>query len=550
MDRKIDNKYRLLRELGQGGMGSVYEAEHIGVGRRVAVKLLHKTVVDADPKNLGRLQREARLAGTLESPHIAQVSDVGVDSASGSPYLVLEYLEGMDLDQVLRVRGRLPLSLSLRIAAQTCVGLRRAHEAGIIHRDIKPANLFLSQRDEDIVVKILDFGIAKPAADQLANMEQAALTRTGTLIGSPLYMSPEQARGLKTIDQRADLWSLGVVLFNMLAGQTPNHEVDALGELILVICSTVSPSVRDYEPSVPMNVAEMVQRALAILPEHRFANAAEMYDALIGALDTSAKGSARHHIDITELPTVASAARASRESHKSRETFPSSLSGSSPPSALERTELHDSGADLSPGVMKTAISATNLSDSAAQRKTEPAPIPAKTAALEVPSGTTDNPAAPNHAASVEAVVHSPVPAAPPARGRALLWGGAAALGAGLAIAYGVFGTGGNGRASGTNTPTTSPMSSTVATTDAPTASAEVPSVSPADSAATADSAAIPSASASAEPLPPQPTTTTPVATTPMVTTTATTHLGPRPTATTTATHTAAPADTTTFGGRK
>ncbi|HTJ85075.1 MAG TPA: serine/threonine-protein kinase, partial [Polyangiaceae bacterium] len=353
MDRTIDNKYRLLRELGHGGMGAVYEAEHLGVGRRVAVKLLHKTVVDADPKNLGRLQREARLAGTLESPHIAQVSDVGIDPATKAPYLVLEYLEGMDLDQVLRIRGRLPWQLALRVAAQTCVGLKKAHEAGIIHRDIKPANLFLSQREEDVVVKILDFGIAKPAADQLASLEKSALTRTGTLIGSPLYMSPEQARGLKTIDHRADIWSLGVVLFNMLAGKTPNHEVDALGELILVICSVASPSVRDYEPGVPMNVAEIVQRALSILPEHRFASATEMYDAMIAALETNAKGSARHAIDISELPAVEHAARASREAHKSREVHPSSLSSSAPQIALEQTELRDSSEDLESARAKT-----------------------------------------------------------------------------------------------------------------------------------------------------------------------------------------------------
>jgi serine/threonine-protein kinase len=312
LETLIDNKYRLVRRLGVGGMGTVYEAEHAQVGRRVAVKLLNKIAIEGDTRSVSRLQREARLAGSLDSPHITQVLDVGIDPATAAPYLVLEYLEGLDLEQTLRQSGKLSPSLALRVAAQMCLGLRRAHEAGIVHRDVKPANVFLARRESDVVVKLLDFGIAKPTGEELAKLDQSALTTTGALIGSPLYMSPEQARGLKTIDARADVWSTGVVLFTMLAGRTPNHHVTALGELILSICSVVSPSVRDFAPQTPLAVAEIVQRALSIAPDLRFANAAELFDAIAAELDPALKGSARWAIDVAELPAVNDAAEESR----------------------------------------------------------------------------------------------------------------------------------------------------------------------------------------------------------------------------------------------
>jgi serine/threonine-protein kinase len=281
----IDNRYQLVRELGVGGMGAVWEAEHVGIGRRVAVKLLHKSLLEKDTSMMSRLQREARLAGSLDSPHIATVLDTGIDRASGSPYLVMEYLVGEDLQTLIARAEKLPTELALKIAAQACLGLKKAHDAKIIHRDIKPANMYLARKDGEIVVKILDFGIAKLGPDQLATLDSAGLTRTGSLIGSPLFMSPEQARGMKTLDQRSDVWSLGVVLFNMLTGRTPYESIDALGELILAICSTVSPSVRDYSPEVPIEVAEIVQRALQIPPSERFQDAGQMFEALQSRID-------------------------------------------------------------------------------------------------------------------------------------------------------------------------------------------------------------------------------------------------------------------------
>ncbi len=355
MSALIDNRYKLLRQLGAGGMGVVWEAEHTGVGRRVAVKLLHKELLTKESSLLGRLQREARLAGSLESPHIAAVLDTGVDPGTGSPYLVMEYLVGEDLQTLIARAGRLPHELALRIAAQACLGLKKAHEANIIHRDVKPANMFLARRDGEVTVKILDFGIAKLRADELTSLEQASLTRTGSLIGSPLFMSPEQARGMKTIDQRADVWSMGVVLFNMLTGRTPYDSIDALGELILAICSTASPSVRDFAPEVPISVAEIVQRALQISPDMRYQTVAEMYDAIAAAIEGPRTISAAQLDEYPEPPPG------------SRRFLPATPAGPSGtamlPSSVPPPDSREGSNPVTPGSISMTISEPSLAGS-------------------------------------------------------------------------------------------------------------------------------------------------------------------------------------------
>src|SRR5690349_2424948 len=229
----------MLRLLGEGGMGAVYEAEHATTGRRLAVKLI--TIHDSKHRNeaMARFEREARLAGSLDTEHIVQVIDSGEDAGLGMPFMVMELLQGEDVQTLIDRVGPLPPDVAVRIAAQACVGLRQAHQAGIIHRDIKPANLFLAQRDEGrVVVKMLDFGVAKIRMDMGDDASSSGkLTRTGTMVGSPYYMAPEQALGEKDIDFRADIWSLGVVLYTALTGRTPHEEVEALGQIIMAICS-------------------------------------------------------------------------------------------------------------------------------------------------------------------------------------------------------------------------------------------------------------------------------------------------------------------------
>jgi len=286
--RVIDEKYRVIRVLGEGGMGAVYEAEHLVTGRRVALKVIVSHLLLKETGALARFQREARASGAIDSQYVVQVLDSGVDAATQNPYLVMEYLAGEDLSQLIRRLTVLPPDLALRITAQACLGLQRAHDAGIIHRDIKSANTYLARRDNgEVVVKLLDFGIAKVRVDPLAEGGDHKLTRTGSLIGSPLYMSPEQARGMKTLDERADIWSLGVALYESLTGTTPNQHCDTIGSLIFALFSEDAEPIQNRAPWVQPAVAAVVHKALAREPEGRFASASEMHAAIVAIIGPS-----------------------------------------------------------------------------------------------------------------------------------------------------------------------------------------------------------------------------------------------------------------------
>jgi eukaryotic-like serine/threonine-protein kinase len=282
----IDGKYRLLRLLGEGGMGAVYEAEPTDpapgatLPARVALKLMMPELLGRkDSTHLARFHREARTASAIDTPHIIRVFDFGTDPATSAPFMVMELLLGQDLDHLLKDVGMLKPDTAMRIAAQVCTGLAKAHEARVIHRDIKPANLFLAQRDDgSLIVKILDFGIAKIKPD--VGAQTSGLTRSGSLLGSPRYMSPEQAKGLKSIDYRTDIWSLGVVLYRILSGRLPHQEAQSLGDLIIAICTSPPRLVQDVAPWVSPEVAKVVHRALCLDPDDRFASATAMLDTI------------------------------------------------------------------------------------------------------------------------------------------------------------------------------------------------------------------------------------------------------------------------------
>ncbi len=276
----LDGKYQLLRQLGEGGMGAVYEARHKATGRHVAVKVIVGEALAKNAEVVRRFEREAMATGKIQSQYIAHTLDAGVDPATGSPYLVMDLFQGEDLQHAIGRLGPLQPDVALRIAAQVCLGLQKAHEADVIHRDIKPANIFLARHEEsEIVVKILDFGIAKVKLDG-AEAPGPAMTRTGSMLGSPLYMSPEQARGRKTVDQRSDIWSVGVVLYEALTGTTPHAQAETIGEIIIQICATPPRPVQELAPWVPQAVADIVHKALALDPAARFASAREMYEAI------------------------------------------------------------------------------------------------------------------------------------------------------------------------------------------------------------------------------------------------------------------------------
>jgi tetratricopeptide (TPR) repeat protein len=253
-------RHQLLREIGSGGMGTVYEAEDTQLGRRVAVKLLPPEY-SRDPAAKQRFLREARAAAALDHPHICTVHDFG--DAEGQLYIVMACYEGETLKARLE-RGPLPVDEARQVAIQVARGLAHAHEAGIVHRDIKSANVLLSRRGE---AKILDFGIAKTGGD-------TSLTRTGISPGTPAYMSPEQAQG-KPVDARTDLWSLGVLLYEMLAGRRPFAGSDEQAVLYAIQSRDPEPLAR-VRPEIPRALDGVVAKALAKNPDDRYQSAAEL----------------------------------------------------------------------------------------------------------------------------------------------------------------------------------------------------------------------------------------------------------------------------------
>ncbi len=290
LGKTLDEKYRIERLLGSGGMGSVYAADDLRTGQKVAVKVIHKNLPDSQAL-VQRFEREARAAGSIDTEHIARCFDAGTDPETGSPYMVLEYLVGEDLHHLIKRLGPLPPAVALRITAQACLGVAKAHEAGIVHRDIKPANIFLAKGKDGVrTVKVLDFGVAKirrDPSDLGADSTSGGLTRTGSILGSPLYMSPEQARSVKNIDHRSDIWSLGVVLFQSVAGRTPYEDVGGLGDLILTLCSDLPPPVQEFAPWITPEVAAVIDHALRLDPDERFATAGEMAAALLALVPGS-----------------------------------------------------------------------------------------------------------------------------------------------------------------------------------------------------------------------------------------------------------------------
>lgn len=268
----VGGRYRLIRELGGGGMGTVFEADDTVGGGVVAVKVMKPS---SGWDAVVRFHREAQIASQASTRHVVQVLDAGSDTASERHYLVMERLYGEDVSQLVDRVGPLPAQLALRIAIQACTGLSCAHRGGAIHRDIKPANLFLSRELDHIVVKVLDFGAAK-----VSHALGPALTSPGTLIGSPHYMSPEQAKG-GAVDLRADIWGLGVVLYKLLTGRVPFAHVSSFGKLIFSLFTEDVPPIRDVAPHLPRAVGLAVHRALHRDPARRFASADEMAHALL-----------------------------------------------------------------------------------------------------------------------------------------------------------------------------------------------------------------------------------------------------------------------------
>ena len=266
----IADRYRLEHVLQQGGMGSVWVATHLGLDAPVAMKFMTAgpaVTVEAS----ARFRREARAAAQIRSSNVVKVLDHGVDD--GLPYLVMELLEGEDLGRRLRRVNRLSLAEAARLLVPIARGLGLAHQAGLVHRDLKPENLFLAREGDHEVPKILDFGVAK--ALYPTDEEAGDSTREGTLLGTPYFMSPEQARGWASVDPRSDLWSLGVILYRAIVGTKP-FSAQAIGDVIVQICTEPAPPPSRLAPDLGPRVDAFFDRALAKDAGHRFQSAAEL----------------------------------------------------------------------------------------------------------------------------------------------------------------------------------------------------------------------------------------------------------------------------------
>ncbi|HRI63098.1 MAG TPA: protein kinase [Polyangium sp.] len=275
----VAGKYRVDRVLGQGAMGIVVAARHEELGQKVAIKLLHPDVSVSDDGR-ERFLREARAAAKLESDHVARVFDVGT-FGNKNAYMVMEYLEGSDLEKYLDAHGPLPFDEAVDYVLEALEALAHAHAHGMVHRDIKPSNLFLTQRiDGTQRVKILDFGISKTESGLgVSSPGSSTLTSPQAVLGSPAYMAPEQIRSSKHVDQRADIWSVGVLLYELVTGKSPFLGQSVGDTLARVIACRPEP-LKNIRPDAPPELVETITRCLEIDEKDRFQNVAELAQSL------------------------------------------------------------------------------------------------------------------------------------------------------------------------------------------------------------------------------------------------------------------------------
>ena len=331
----LAGKYRVQRVLGTGGMGVVVAATHIQLGQQVALKFMLPDAL-ANAEASGRFLREARAAVKLKSEHVAKVLDVGTLD-TGAPYIVMEYLEGTDLGTVLRNRGTLPLDEAAEYVLHACDALAEAHAVGIVHRDVKPGNLFVTHRpDGSPLVKVLDFGISKAS---LGDSNPTALTRTASMLGTPLYMSPEQMKSARDVDARSDVWSLGVIVYEMLGGRLP-FDAETIGALMAKVLVEAPVPLDTLDPRLPREVVTLVESCLEKDVARRCPHVAEIAACMAPFAPPRARPLAERVSGILGIaPTSRAESHAASPARRAGPRAPTTAAAWDTASAIPRTRL-------------------------------------------------------------------------------------------------------------------------------------------------------------------------------------------------------------------
>lgn len=346
-DYLLGGKYRIVGRIGVGGMGSVYEGRHAGLGTPVAIKVLLPALARV-PTVADRFRREAQVSATLKNPHIIQVTDVD-QLPDGRPYLVMELLHGQSLEDLLDARKVLTREEAVDIGLQILMGLECAHGLGVVHRDLKPGNVFLDEQGVGRVVKLLDFGIAKVRASP----EFQALTRPGMVMGTPQYMAPEQAFSADQADARSDLYSVGVMLYEMLSGALPADGSSPLEVAQQVVTHKVKP-LSEVCPGLPQGLLDLVQSALRPEPDKRPESAHAMRRALSAfAGQLSIAGRVAATAALGDRPAPASVARGTEKVA----VMPSAASAARPPAPAVAATAEMSGFNAARGPAQIAAPA-------------------------------------------------------------------------------------------------------------------------------------------------------------------------------------------------
>ncbi|HVR01201.1 MAG TPA: serine/threonine-protein kinase [Polyangia bacterium] len=386
----LDGKYRVERVLGVGGMGVVVAATHVQLQKRVALKFLLPAVL-GHPQVVHRFEREARAAVQIQSEHVARVIDVGT-LPTGSPYMVMEYLEGGDLSEAVAQGGGMPVAKAVGYVLEACEAIAEAHALGIVHRDLKPANLFLARRaGRDPMIKVLDFGISKSNEPGTSG-----LTQTSNVLGSPQYMSPEQMMSSKDVDVRADIWALGVILYELVTGAPP-FVAETMAEIVYMVTQRDAPPLLERRPDLPPALGAIVARALSRDPAGRFSDVAKLAAAL------APLGPARSEISLERIARVLGSTEAPAPAPRE------SASSAAAPLAQTGT-LEEPRASRKVGVLVAAAVAAVVIALVAWRALKPSDV---APAVAHGATTLEKPVAAAPVAAPVVGAPPPAPAAPP-----------------------------------------------------------------------------------------------------------------------------------------